>query len=846
MDRDDDVVAVNNGGGDLVSETKIESLADKNKKVVVEDSDMNGVSTLLKLHDDVDEIGSEGVKIDKSEGISLLVDIHGAKDGVEKVRGLGEIENVSEAVDEFRRLAEKKLMCSFLPNEALDELKQTPANNAGIKDGVYVPEGRIPNLFVLEPRMFLSEIKDIAKTNCSGNLLDIAVIRSRLSAYYRWKGITFLDPQSILGLDHNFEKELESPDSNIQFPGPSVDDDDLLTPKSDSSKKGSALSAKRKKRSLADILNAELENKEDDNMLPKQVEASISESHGMKKTKDNEKSDSDDDVILKTLSRKVKETKPSGTPVTTQSKVENSETEAKKKTKKADMSSKKKKITDSIEVAVDHRELEKAESGEETDKPYSPRERKSSKYLSPPYVNVSLWEKMRKQAKPSKFPAESQPQNIPDETQPEKEVTRDDSTQENSPRKLVDEASSEMALNETLEGEAPAVEVLFRVRAAAVCPHFVNKNKSFDNVEGFLLNFRSSIFSDGTNYLQFDHEAGSSKKDDNQINSKSVEPKSRKRGIHTAGEGKGDSQVDTKSVGSKSRKRGIQNAGEGKDDNQVDAKSVGPKSRKRGIHQNAVEGKNTVPEVGNTEESNADQSKLKAKVTEESKPKRARKFKNSVPEVGNSKESNTDQSKLKETEESKPKKSRKVKKNDLMSDESKNLKNNDNTNSDGKKRRKTVIQESAGVKTSEKEIEGGIPSAILCVKFVPDSSLPTKNYLVGIYRKFGELDEEETNIYAVDFSARVVFLRAADAETALHSSQNASPFGAASLNFSLEPASESYELNKTESSSAATDLAYVKERLEMMAGILDNSKEQDPRLVSEMRSLLEKVSAMLK
>lgn len=95
---------------------------------------------------------------------------------------------VEEAVDEIGRRLDMEMACSCL---AVERRPVEPVVvNAGIKEGVAVPDGEIGELSInqFDPAIFLSHIKCIAQTVSVNNVLEILVLRARLSGFYRTKG----------------------------------------------------------------------------------------------------------------------------------------------------------------------------------------------------------------------------------------------------------------------------------------------------------------------------------------------------------------------------------------------------------------------------------------------------------------------------------------------------------------------------------------------------------------------------------------------------------------------------------------------------------------------------------
>ncbi|KAJ4831507.1 hypothetical protein Tsubulata_004739 [Turnera subulata] len=165
------------------------------------------------------------------------------------------------------------------------------------------------------------------------------------------------------------------------------------------------------------------------------------------------------------------------------------------------------------------------------------------------------------------------------------------------------------------------------------------------------------------------------------------------------------------------------------------------------------------------------------------------------------------------------------------------------------------------------------PAASLIVTFGPGSSLPSKNDLTEIYGRFGALDEEETEVLVNQRNAKIVFLSSSEAEEAFNASQRANPLGTPNTTFQLRYLSTNTNTrdlkeisssqhsplaekggktpdNQAPSQASASNLQqlnYIKQRLELMTSMLSDGKMSPgaiSRLQAEMKSLLEEVSAM--
>ncbi|KAG7563823.1 PWWP domain [Arabidopsis suecica] len=115
---------------------------------------------------------------------------------------------VEEAVREIGEHVENFLVCDDAA------LVSSVALNSGIKEGVVVPDVRreiISSLVLENPGVVLDDVKRLAKTVCFTDLLEIEVLKRKISAFYRCKGrfdlAKFDEHRYIIGLG---DKEDES------------------------------------------------------------------------------------------------------------------------------------------------------------------------------------------------------------------------------------------------------------------------------------------------------------------------------------------------------------------------------------------------------------------------------------------------------------------------------------------------------------------------------------------------------------------------------------------------------------------------------------------------------------
>ncbi|RWW86322.1 hypothetical protein BHE74_00004920 [Ensete ventricosum] len=144
------------------------------------------------------------------------------------------------------------------------------------------------------------------------------------------------------------------------------------------------------------------------------------------------------------------------------------------------------------------------------------------------------------------------------------------------------------------------------------------------------------------------------------------------------------------------------------------------------------------------------------------------------------------------------------------------------------------------------------PGALL-LTFAPGVPLPSQSELISTFRKYGVVIESETELLKDTSSARVVFAKSTDAEKALNSSDKTGVFGPPFANYHLH-----YLPPIACSSHPMPPLPYIRESLERMISTLTTTtsvKETGPsdgmkpaareNLVGDMEGLLKKVKTML-
>ncbi|XP_042498314.1 uncharacterized protein LOC122076806 [Macadamia integrifolia] len=677
---------------------------------------------------------------------------------------------IQEAVNEIGRRIELEMTCACAPEEIRSRLARPLAVNAGIKEGVSVPDGGIGDLTITryEPAKFLAHLRDVAEVVSMNSILEHKVLCSRLSTLYRAKGYRQLpmyyeadriactedcavneemhknildDQKGELNL-HPAEVEwISSPvgpeiskfckRASQRWPGSSED----------------KLYQRKKQKSIAEILAGDV-------------------------NVDHQKSESNaaGEVIsgkpASTSKKKRKKNHEDGVNVAEYSGGNNMGLQTKKL--------KKMKLSVSIPTAEKNSpDIDNDEGADEASvMSSSPRMRKKSKYLSPPYTDLSRGNKSLNSPKDSQTesPKAKKVSSIGEcirrdadqltgtppivrcsgqtfQKKPSKESDAQRKTYGNlSPRT----PNSGHYKYSSIEGDASAVEMFSDFVTIALDPFYLKGRQRFDTFKSFFSRFRSTVYRNKSKF----------KMDNEQL---AVQ-------------------------GSRKRKSSESNIGSSGQD----------------FH-------------GTDRPSSESKSKRKRKEMKEAFPQNP---KNELPQVDGT--------------------------SDLKMDHSR----------------------------EETKDESYVAAALL-LTFPSGFSLPSKDDLITIFGNFGALKEKETEVLKDSNCARVAFVRSSDAKEAFNSSQKVSPFGDAVVNYRLRYSSAISEASALDESShqkptllpkegnepstspsasglPADDtqpLVFIKQNLEMMTSVLENSGEKmlpglKANLEGEIKGLLNKLNTI--
>lgn len=442
---------------------------------------------------------------------------------------------VQQAVDEIGRLVKLKMSCGCVKKEFLSDISQPLALNAGIKEGVFVPEGKVGKFLghLSESANLLAELKHASQVTSVSSVLELTVLKSCLSAFYFSKGgyqlPVFYEAQPVPGLEDD-EKAVEVP---VQGPfedwlsspgGAKTGQTDQTFSRSSPKILEDRQYQRRKQKSIADLMGGEddIQAKTKDGGIMAN-EGAVSEKPEQKKRKGSESHD-ESNLVSDVVKRKLRLSKsPTSTLTKKNLSVENDCSGSKEESKKGRLSRRRKK-DESFGMDSDDgkmkeetgdsplsREGELRSGGLQSDmkdqidnRPLS-RERKKSKYLSPPFTNLNMVKRMRDIEIESEVSNETQSgeratSNLigsPHMLNCCTEKLKKKHTTELSPKAPAEDEEKSI---DPMKANASASLVLSELRSAALNPSYPIKRKSFEIFRDFMATFRDSIYRNGSNY----------------------------------------------------------------------------------------------------------------------------------------------------------------------------------------------------------------------------------------------------------------------------------------------------------------------------------------------------------
>ncbi|KAK4426146.1 hypothetical protein Salat_1383100 [Sesamum alatum] len=425
---------------------------------------------------------------------------------------------VQGAVDEVGRLVELEMTCKCIPEEKKDALARPTVVNAGLKAGVLRPEVDVRRLSIpiYESAQLIEKVREIAKTALVCSALDVAVIRSWLSAFYCSKGglqlPVYHDPLPIEGLeDKNKNVNEVSDDFSIPIEVPIMgpqDDDWLSSPTggtvNSQGRSDNKIYHKRKQKSVAELMGEKKTIKPESRKRVTVKEGTDSEKPvSSQKRKKNNDGEVEEDGGASSTGKSVRKRRAK---VSVSAEITDEKVRLATGVSEGPLSGKPKEI-----VVAD---VENTDSKEESERVLSPRERKKSKYLSPPYTNLT-WRTGNSSFKAESEYEDDKSMKTAQVGESATEATANKSCEQKLPNGQAEGVDVSVDKNpETTENdkkmtfpasdvEAPVNELLSEIQLAALDPFYLSKKGSLDMVWAFVSALRSSTYLHGPDYKFF-------------------------------------------------------------------------------------------------------------------------------------------------------------------------------------------------------------------------------------------------------------------------------------------------------------------------------------------------------
>ncbi|KAI3997714.1 hypothetical protein MKX01_040687 [Papaver californicum] len=733
---------------------------------------------------------------------------------------------VKEVLNEIGRIVESQMTCSCIPMEAQIGLVKPLAVNPGIKGGVVVPDCRINEFSKthFEPAKFVSILRYIAEIVVPPTtMLELTVFRRQLAAFNRSRNCGQV-PINQLIPEENAKSEVtcKSRQSNGKTGNP--EEDWLASP------------------TIRGISQASKEN---------WPEISEDKSHQKKKQRTMvEIMGNDMDVEPGKGETDAAEEEDTGKSVSTSRKRKKNEVETDGIIADGDLGS-----GNSGSEMVEKKDTNQGNAdGEGSNAKHLSRERKKSKYLSPPYTNLGKGSKQWSHSEDSvtETPKVSKGSRLGGRMKKAIDQLFGSSPLVKCSSETFHKAPPEGSFNSTLSEQKKIVseqktdEMFIEFVTAALDPMYLKENPSCSLIKGFFTIYRSSLYHDGSNYLMFTggmaeqcDENGKQLEADHQT-SKDPEAKT----LQTKDERMSQiPDTDLKEVNLK-------------DDKTLQSPDSVAKIIKRKYEKK--QNPNSEPNIVRAKNENL-QNPNGVPVRMKRKYEKMLKSPESEP-----KKLNTLDDKMLRTPNDEPKRVKRKYEKKLKSPYGEF----------------NHIAGTANLQPNpSKEANGQTSGAVLLLNFASGVALPTKGDLVKEFEKFGALIESKTEVLQDSSSAQVFYRSSTDAEAAFSSSGKITTFGPPNMvSYRLQypsTTSKGPDLNETSShqhlpefsgqhsnSHLATPanqtmpvppvevgdpLEFMKQTLQMMTSTLEMSGEKlspgmKAKLECEIRILLQKVT----
>ncbi|KAK3183575.1 hypothetical protein Dsin_030861 [Dipteronia sinensis] len=474
---------------------------------------------------------------------------------------------VQKALEEIGRLVELKMTCSCLSKESLDGLARPFAINSGIKQGVLVPDGGIAKLwnYLFGPIECLTELKHVAQVVSVTNMFELTELKCWLSAFYRAKGgyklPLYHEAQPIPGLEDNnqhLELDINCDKNSLEFRKqgpleeewhsspvhPTFGQTNQSSLQACNGIAGNGQYQRRKQKSIAEIMegdvNAQAKNDEVNVGKERKGSGNPATSSGRKKKKGDGEANGGSSMSSRPKRRKVAKLLESTVATELEvSSAEDDDSGSEEETVKVSLSSAKKKKGSGIEddysggkeessvspVSTEGKKIQSddAEAKDQREKGFFLRERKKSKYLSPPYTSIiNRQSKKDIEAVSLKFSYETHlaeqttraaanlvgsgsPATLEcgDEVVQKKDSVDVVARHETNTSSLQTEKLDQNKISNATKVQASTNEVLSGMRSIATDLYALMENNSLDVVREYLSLFRSSVYCNGSYYEMY-------------------------------------------------------------------------------------------------------------------------------------------------------------------------------------------------------------------------------------------------------------------------------------------------------------------------------------------------------
>lgn len=799
---------------------------------------------------------------------------------------------VESALNELGRCVKLEMICSCVPVEARATLVRPVTVNAGIKEGVSSPHCRTGEFSIAEfdPASFLTRLRGLAQVVSAIDMVELTVSIRRMSAF-RWvNGYGRLPmPQEISEISQPRDRAENQISDKSEFDdqrGEHTHDQDpeegdqVSSPVGSSAgKSGKTFSPRgshtvgdkyqRKKRSMAELLQENMDS-----------EFANDSSNVTEEGKVTDK--------LHLSSKKHKKTEHTGSPSTMMDDEDDKDNDAATDGKSAMSSRQRKRTKHFASLSMPWETSNKHDDvGQEGAILTSPRIRKKSKYLSPPYTMLGgfadiLPSKDSKTGTSKPLRASRVVDSISGkDVETETPKATDNSQNGEAPNEIVGQlvlspliqrCSGEISLEKVSPSpgssspqtpelnqkttslkdfDASADKMLSEFLSAAMDPLYLKGKRSSNAVKGFFAKYRSFMYPESSSFDVYNKhvaEFGNTERKPPQTERDSLKQDSIAVDANEDKFGPGDRM--RKSVSSTP-------SSAGKDSNEAD-QSV-PKSGSGGGKRKSQSNKH----VSLGKDSQADQyvpkSGLDVRELKSLPKEHFSSLGNDLNEAVNSVPKSISGGRKRKTlskmhvspgkdsiaaDQSQGKTGQKTRK---RKDKGSTAKTNNKSGWSmlGKMGPVEWGAGNSGVEVNQKEANGDNPVAVF-LTFAPGFSLPSKEDFVKIYSKFGVLIESETVVSGESGCARVVFARSSDAEAFKNSDKN-DAFGPYIVSCQMQHLSRvpmGFEMNSTfhlppvalggtvappPSSKAVNGppLRVIRQNLEIMMSMLSESAEKE-------------------